>query len=76
MLEFQPSKLCRFKLGQIVLTPGAPSSIADAGQQPAEFLSRHAKGWGALVAVTWGACGCDVFMGGHTQLIFFQCSQV
>ena len=39
----------RFQLGQIVATPGALSAIADAGQQPAEFLARHVMGdWGEL----------------------------
>ena len=39
----------RFSLGQVVITPGAMSAIADAGQQPVEFLARHQKAdWGDL----------------------------
>ncbi len=43
-----PTK-ARFSLGQVVITPGAMSVIAGAGQQPAEFLARHQQGdWGEL----------------------------
>ena len=46
-----PASKPRFSLGQIVATPGALSAIADAGQQPAEFLARHQRGdWGDLDA--------------------------
>lgn len=49
MIEFRPSKICRFKLGQIVLTPGAIAALEEAGQQPSEFLGRHVTGdWGEL----------------------------
>lgn len=38
-----------FQLGTIVATPGALEALADAGQHPAEFLSRHMSGdWGEL----------------------------
>lgn len=48
-MEFRPSRLIRFRLGQIVATPGALSAVADANQQPAEFLARHITGdWGDL----------------------------
>ena len=30
-----------FELGQIVATPGALAALRKAGQQPAEFLTRH-----------------------------------
>lgn len=40
---------CRFNLGQLLATPGALSALQDAGQSPAEFLSRHSLGdWGEL----------------------------
>ena len=32
-----------FDLGQIVATPGALDALQDAGQTPAEFLSRHIR---------------------------------
>jgi hypothetical protein len=36
-----------FRLGQTVATPGALQALEDAGQMPAEFLSRHLAGdWG------------------------------
>jgi hypothetical protein len=36
-----------FSLGQTVATPGALAALEKAGQQPQEFLSRHASGeWG------------------------------
>jgi hypothetical protein len=38
-----------FTLGQVVATPGAWEAIRDAGQSPADFLSRHVAGdWGEL----------------------------
>jgi hypothetical protein len=50
-MEFRPSKLCRFELGETVMTPGASAAIEDAGQQPAEFLAQHVTGdWGDLGA--------------------------
>ena len=49
MVAPMPTSKPRFQLGQIVATPGALSAIADAGQQPAEFLTRHVMGdWGEL----------------------------
>jgi len=39
----------RFSMGQVVATPGALDVIADAGQNPLDFLSRHCVGdWGEL----------------------------
>lgn len=39
----------RFETGQIVATPGALGAMRAAGQQPAEFLSRHLRGdWGLV----------------------------
>jgi hypothetical protein len=39
----------RFPLGQLVATPGALVAFERTGQQPIEFLSRHATGdWGDL----------------------------
>jgi hypothetical protein len=38
-----------FTLGQVVATPGALAAFEKAGQQPGEFLSRHASGdWGEI----------------------------
>ena len=37
------------RLGQIVATPGALAALEESGEQPSEFLSRHACGnWGDL----------------------------
>lgn len=42
-------KSAKFNLGQIVATPGALEALANAGQTPAEFLSRHVQGdWGEV----------------------------
>jgi hypothetical protein len=39
----------KFSLGRIVATPGALESLQNAGQSPAEFLNRHARGdWGEV----------------------------
>ena len=37
----QNSKQSAFELGQVVATPGALGALKKAGQQPAEFLTRH-----------------------------------
>jgi hypothetical protein len=37
----------RFSLGKVLATPGALEALAEAEQQPDEFLSRHVAGdWG------------------------------
>jgi len=33
----------RFPLGRLFLTPGAIEALEEAGQQPSEFLARHAR---------------------------------
>lgn len=39
----------RFPLGRVLATPGALEALEKAGQQPQEFLDRHAKGdWGEV----------------------------
>ena len=38
----QLSKQPAFDLGQIVATPGALATLKKSGQQPGEFLTRHA----------------------------------
>ncbi len=39
----------KFHLGQIVATPAALEAIAESGQSPSDFLSRHAQGdWGSV----------------------------
>lgn len=39
----------KFPLGQVAATPGVLRAIAEAGNSPQEFLSRHATGdWGEL----------------------------
>ena len=38
-----------FPLGRIVATPGALQALEAAGEQPTQFLDRHASGdWGEL----------------------------
>jgi hypothetical protein len=39
----------KFPLGQVVATPGVLQALQAAGQNPLEFLQRHASGdWGEL----------------------------
>ena len=39
----------RFELGQLVATPGALAALAESGEEPGTFLTRHASGdWGGL----------------------------
>ena len=48
-VKFQLSGNQRFDLGQIVVTPGALSALAQTGQPPGEFITRHMSGdWGDL----------------------------
>ena len=48
----KPSPL--FPLGQTVATPGALEALASAGQNPKEFLDRHARGdWGSVGDEDW-----------------------
>ena len=47
--EGQAEKKPLFPLGQVVATPGALLALAEAGQDPVEFLIRHVTGdWGSL----------------------------
>ena len=39
----------KFSLGKLVATPGALDALAEAGQSPMEFVSRHLQG-------DWGEC--------------------
>jgi hypothetical protein len=40
-----------FTLGHVVATPGALAAIEKSGQQPGDFLTRHASGdWGEVDA--------------------------
>jgi hypothetical protein len=42
-------KTPKFPLGALVATPGALEALERAGQSPAEFLDRHARGdWGEV----------------------------
>ncbi len=44
----------KFHLGQIVATPGALEAIEDSGQNPSDFLSRHAQcDWGSVSPGDW-----------------------
>ncbi len=39
----------RFHLGHVVATPGALMALEESGEQPSDFLRRHATGdWGDL----------------------------
>ena len=45
----QFSHAAKFPLGQLVATPGALDALAQSGQPPADFLSRHVRGdWGEV----------------------------
>ena len=39
----------KFSLGKLVATPGAIEALADANQNPMEFIARHIRG-------DWGDC--------------------
>lgn len=44
----------KFRLGQVVATPGALEALQEAGQQPWEFLVRHVVGdWGQIDQEDW-----------------------
>lgn len=41
----------KFRLGQVVATPGALDALKESGQTPFEFLSKHLAGdWGIVDA--------------------------
>jgi hypothetical protein len=40
--ETKPA-LVRFPLGRLFMTPGAIEALEEAGQQPQEFINRHAR---------------------------------
>lgn len=47
-------KTPKFSLGSLVATPAALKAIADSGQTPLDFLSRHVRGdWGDADAEDW-----------------------
>lgn len=39
----------KFRIGQLVSTPGALAALAEAGQSPMQFVARHVQG-------DWGDC--------------------
>jgi hypothetical protein len=39
----------KFRLGNLVSTPGALAALTEAGQSPMEFVNRHVRG-------DWGDC--------------------
>ena len=46
--------VAKFLLGSLVATPGALQVLAESGQVPIDFLSRHARGdWGDVDAQDW-----------------------
>lgn len=54
----------QFSLGRILATPGALEALKQSGEQPAKFLSRHARGdWGEL---------CDEDCRANDQAIAFE----
>jgi hypothetical protein len=41
-------------LGRVVATPGALKLLSEAGEDPFDYLARHASGdWGELCAFDW-----------------------
>ena len=43
-----------FPLGRVVATPGALRALEEAGQEPVDFLDRHACGnWGVVPEEDW-----------------------
>ncbi len=49
----------KFNTGHVLATPGALEALADSGQNPGDFLSRHVKGdWGEV---------CDEDKGSNDQ---------
>jgi hypothetical protein len=44
----------KFRLGQLLATPGALQAIEESGQAPGDFLSRHLAGdWGQVCPEDW-----------------------
>jgi hypothetical protein len=44
----------KFRLGQLLATPGALRAIEESGQAPGDFLCRHLRGdWGQVCPEDW-----------------------
>lgn len=44
----------KFRLGQLVATPGALQALQESGQSPLDFVSRHVVGdWGEVDQEDW-----------------------
>lgn len=44
----------KFRLGQLVATPGALQALQESGQSPLDFVSRHVVGdWGNVDPEDW-----------------------
>jgi hypothetical protein len=44
----------KFRLGQLLATPGALRAIGESGQKPWDFLARHLAGdWGQVCPEDW-----------------------
>jgi hypothetical protein len=51
MVQSKPTRSAKFRLGQLVATPGAIQALQRAGQDPLTFLTRHRAGdWGDVCA--------------------------
>ena len=62
----------KFPLGQTVATPGALEALQEAGQSPAEFLSRHVQAdWGEVCAED-GKLNDDALVNGERVLSAYR----
>jgi hypothetical protein len=56
----------KFRLGQLLATPGALQALRESGQRPGDFLSRHLAGdWGQVCPEDWGLNDQAVEEGGR-----------
>lgn len=51
-MRTQERPVTKFRLGVVLVTPGALAALVTAGQEPSFFLAKHAAG-------DWGCCCAD-----------------
>lgn len=65
----------RFNLGTLLITPAAQEALNANGQDPHQFLTRHAKGDWGIVCEHDCQANDDALIHGDRLLSVYQCHQ-
>lgn len=61
-----------FRLGRLLITPGATDALARSGESPLAFLRRHAAGdWGVAGSADWTLNDAALAEGGRVLSAYF-----